>query len=233
MQIIESTALGVRSAIFRLRAPDAGPDFVLFPMVHIGAPAYYEEIERRLSNCDLILYEGVRSRTITLLTRAYRLMGSNRRLGLVQQSSMKLDRLKDRMVHSDVSAESFESRWRLVPAWMRILIYLIAPTLGLYLRWFATRQFIAKHLGMDDRKSADEILADDDIEKLQEVTVNWRDRHLVTVIEQHRGRYKTSEACIGVLYGASHMRAVLRHLIGRHRYYVTSSAWVTVFDLDG
>jgi hypothetical protein len=51
--------------------------FVLFPMLHVGAPSFYEEVTRRLQACDLVMTEGIRGRSLTssALTLTYRLFG--------------------------------------------------------------------------------------------------------------------------------------------------------------
>ena len=54
MQIIDSTVLGVRSAVWHLRLDDQSPQFFLFPMIHIADENFYEEVVKRLENCDLI-----------------------------------------------------------------------------------------------------------------------------------------------------------------------------------
>ena len=110
MQIIESTAFGVRSAILHLEASDGAPRFTLFPMIHVATPDFYREIGRRLDACDLILCEGVKSRTSSLLTLSYRFFAHNPRLGLVCQNTMNLDHLKGRLIHADVTGDAFDKR---------------------------------------------------------------------------------------------------------------------------
>ena len=231
MQIIESTVFGVRSAFYRLRGPDAQPTFHLFPMIHVADPDFYAEVTRRLEDCDLILYEGVKSPTTSLLTASYRFFAESPRLGLVLQHSMKLTHLRDRLVHADVSGEEFETRWSQLALWLRLLVPLAAPVYGYYMRYFATRSDVARHLGMNLRKSRDEILTDDWMDDLADVLVTWRDRRLLDVIEQERLRPENRGAAIAVVYGASHMRAVLKHLVVEQGYRVEEAEWATVFRL--
>jgi hypothetical protein len=40
MQFIETSDLGMRSAIYRLVHPAAALEWRLFPMLHVGEPAY-------------------------------------------------------------------------------------------------------------------------------------------------------------------------------------------------
>ncbi|MFB6395721.1 hypothetical protein [Polymorphospora lycopeni] len=55
MQIIEVGMLGVRASVLRLTRRDTPLRFDVFPMVHIGEPAFYTAVADRLRRCDLIL----------------------------------------------------------------------------------------------------------------------------------------------------------------------------------
>ena len=74
MQFIETSYASVRSAIYRLRRPDSGLEFRLFPMLHVGSPEYYAEVAARLEACDLVLFEGVAGRRTVFLTSWYRVV---------------------------------------------------------------------------------------------------------------------------------------------------------------
>lgn len=63
--------------------------FVLFPMIHLGAPDFYAEVARRLSRCDLILTEGVGGRRTSVVTLSYRLAGRIRRFGPLRTTSRR------------------------------------------------------------------------------------------------------------------------------------------------
>lgn len=231
MQIIESTDYGVRSVVLRLEAGEADPAFVLFPMIHVAEPSFYEEIGRRLEDCDLVLCEGVRSPTSSLLTSSYRFCADSPRLGLVSQSSMRMSHVADRMIHADVQGEAFEARWWRSGTWLRFLVPLVAPLFGLYLRYFGTRRLIARGLRLNLRRSRADTLRDDDFRELFALLLDWRDRRLIRVIDQQRRKHGDGEVCIAVLYGARHMKAVLRHLLDRCGYRVAKAEWTTVFEL--
>jgi hypothetical protein len=59
MQILEATDFAVRSAVLHLTRRTTPLRFEVFPMIHIGEPAFYEEVATRLRRCDLIIAEGV------------------------------------------------------------------------------------------------------------------------------------------------------------------------------
>jgi hypothetical protein len=62
MQFIEKNSFNVRSAVYELKKDGTGLEFLIFPMIHVGSREFYEEMSRRLSTCDLILAEGVKSK---------------------------------------------------------------------------------------------------------------------------------------------------------------------------
>ncbi|MEM7223970.1 MAG: hypothetical protein AAF495_13380 [Pseudomonadota bacterium] len=232
MQIIESSAFAVRSAVIRLEADEGRPSFVLFPMVHVGAPEFYAEVSERLGDCDIILCEGVKTRAVSLLTLSYRFYSENPKLGLVTQNrGMTIAHLKNRLVHADVSGDAFDRRWWDLKTWDRFLLLILAPLYGLYMRYFGTRAQMARALNLNLRKSREEILSSEDNEEIMTLLFHWRDRRLLEIIDQTLDEAHDGNQTIGVLYGARHMRAVIRHLIGRHSYRVAKSEWVTVFPL--
>jgi hypothetical protein len=200
-------------------------------MIHIADKAFYEDIAQRLDDCDLVLCEGVKSPTASLPTLSYRFCEKSPRLGLVSQKTMKLDHLEGRLIHADVSAKQFESRWSKLATWLRVILPLVVPLYGLYLRYFGTRADIARGLGMGLRKSRRDILADEEYEKVMDVILDWRDRRLLDVIDKTLLENANTGISIAVLYGASHMRAVIHHLTGNLGYRITKAEWVTVFTL--
>jgi len=236
VQIIDTSSLGVRSAFFRLEGGPGEPSFSLFPMLHVGEQAFYDGVTRRLEKCDIILYEGVKLTSwssSSLLASAYGGLANSPRLGLVTQKVMKLDHLADRLVHADVSGEDFASQWSKLGLGLRAAAVLTAPIARLYFRHFATRQAIAAFLGLNLLKSREEILQGNDFEAMDKVVLTWRDRHLIKVLEEHRQKHRGNPISIAVVFGASHMRAVIRYLmsIREPRYRVVSSEWITVFGL--
>jgi hypothetical protein len=88
VQIIEVGDLDVRSAVIRLRRRGTPLQFVFYRMVHIGRPAFYAKVSRRLKAAGVIVAEGVHgpsSVVCTAPTLSYRVARFNRRAGLVEQ----------------------------------------------------------------------------------------------------------------------------------------------------
>lgn len=66
MQLIEVSDFGVRSAEIWLGRVETPLRFALFPVLHLGTAAYYEEVTRRLQRCQLVVAEGISGRSIAV-----------------------------------------------------------------------------------------------------------------------------------------------------------------------
>ena len=73
VKAIEKSVIGVRTAIYDLEHPESGRKLRMFGMIHAATPEYYMEIQRELDDCDVVFYEGVRSRVVRWITLAYRI----------------------------------------------------------------------------------------------------------------------------------------------------------------
>jgi hypothetical protein len=60
VQIIEVTDVaGVRAAVHTFGRRSTPLQFVVFPMVHLAEAAFYEQVQAKLKDCDLVVAEGV------------------------------------------------------------------------------------------------------------------------------------------------------------------------------
>jgi hypothetical protein len=204
------------------------PQFLLFPMIHIGSADYYREVRSRLDGCDVILFEGVRSVRGKALTLSYSLMARRKRLGLVTQDALRLEECRAELLHADITTGEFVDGWLRIPWHWRVVISTVGPLYGAYRYLTASRASIAKGLGCEDLESRDEILQSDDMPELKELILHRRDARLVQALEGVLGASREAQV-VAVIYGAGHMRAVTRALMGKHRYRVVHSEWLTVF----
>lgn len=230
MQFIENSVIGVRAAYHRLSAGPESSDVCLFPMIHIGAPAYYAEVQRRLDSCDVVLFEGVRSFRVGMLTRAYSIATRSGRLGLVRQrDALDIPSVKQERIHADVSADQFADAWGDVPLYQRALLLLGAPLYGLWMYLTGTRQSIGRDLNTDSLESRDDLELFEGVPELEMALATTRDLRLVEeaskAVEQNGAGTR-----IGIVYGAAHMRVVSRLLMGKYGYRVVESEWMTVFN---
>lgn len=230
MQFIESSVIGVRAAYLRLSAGPRSPDVCLFPMIHIGSPAYYAEVKRRLDECDIVLFEGVRSFRAWMLSRAYSIATLRKRLGLVRQhDALEGALLNQRKIHADVSAEQFSVTWGDIPLQQRIILLLGAPLYGLWLYFTATRHSIGRRMSTEELESRRDFQRSEVVPEIEHALLTSRDLRLVEEVSAavEKGDATTR---IGVIYGAAHMRVVSRLLTSKFGYRVTESEWMTVFD---
>lgn len=233
MQFIEKNGFDLRSAIYRLGRDKDGLEFILFPMIHVGEKRFYEEVQRRLGECDLIFVEGVNSNKIKMLVLTYKVIERIKGFDLVTQHALSLSEFGDRIINTDMDGAVFDANWSSLPLRLRALMFVAVPVLAVYLYLRGTRSFIAEHLAFDDLPSRDEILMSDDgdWDKFEDVLVARRDRVLVDRIGQLDEEQRGQKKVVGILYGAGHMRTVARFLLSELKYRVTKAEWVTVFDL--
>lgn len=231
MQILETSVLGLRAARHRLISPGSQTSVTLFPMVHIGEQSFFDQVYADAFSHDVVLVEGVRSPVVRHLTASYRWI-EYAELGLVVQPAYpSSESVSARIVHADLSEEEFHKEWRNVPLWLRLATYITVPIIGLQGRFFASRESIASRLGMEDKPSRDEILSwDPTFEALQQCILGTRDDRLVDHLRSQLDQPSPQIQRLAIVFGARHMRAVLKEL-GDRNYSSIESDWQTVFRL--
>ncbi|HYA45175.1 MAG TPA: hypothetical protein VED59_06190 [Acidimicrobiales bacterium] len=231
MQIIESTPFGVRSSVMTMERAGARARFVLFPMIHLGAPSFYDEVACRLKKCDLVLSEGVTGRRTSFVTLAYRIAGRIRRFGLVDQGrGLRMLSLGVPVENVDATAAQFGRSWRRAPRFARILLLLAAPLFGLWLIVSGSRAFIARDIEVNDLPNPEDAFMPDPVAALSDAVVRDRDKLLCAAIAREADVAEDSaDKTIGVVWGAGHMPAVTHFLLGPLGYHVAKAEWVTVF----
>jgi hypothetical protein len=229
VQLIEVSAIGVRAGIVRMTSPTAKLVWLMFPMIHLGERTYYQQVEKKMAECDLVLAEGVDSRIVTALTSSYRLAASPAS-GLVRQPSEP--RATDHMTvqKSDISGAEFDSAWRKMPIGLRLGVPLLAPLYGLWLRYVANPDDWQSKLQTDDLASNDDLLLEGQEPAFFELVLHQRNEHLFHQIAAVQERWGNQAMVVGVAWGAKHIGAVVHYLSDRWNYVARSGEWVTVFD---
>lgn len=232
MQFIEKNSFHVRSAVYLLKKDGSALEFLLFPMVHVGSPEFYDEISRRLASCDLILAEGVKSRRVNLLTLSYRIVRHIRRMELVtQQDGMRIESFRAKILNTDIDGAAFDERWSSLPIFLRAQLLVLLPVYVVYLFLFGTRETLAENIALDDLPSSEEsLLADEDFELLDSLIIDERDRILIEHVARLEDQQNEARQ-IGIVYGAGHMRSTIRFLMQKLNYRIAKAEWVKVFDL--
>lgn len=227
MDIIDTGLMGVRSVILPMTRRATALRFTIYPMVHLGEPAFFAEISRRLRAHDLIVAEGIQgtSRAVRNLTRAYRMAGGQERLGLVTQTRDVVE-VGVPIVWADMTGDDFGRRWRKIPLAERVVVAGAAPIAGIYLRTFGSREFLAKYLRVDDDTAIDNWNPDSGIEKL---ISDERDALLLKALGEIYEQRRDDEINVAVVYGAGHALPTVRYLMG-FGYVTRTPEWVTVFN---
>lgn len=230
MQIIEASIFGLRSAQHRFLSPDGLLTITLFPMVHVGESEFFEEVYADAFAHDAVLVEGVRSPITRVITSSYRWINLAK-LGLtLQPPTPKQEAVRARIVHADLSTSEFHAEWRKIPLWLRLLVLLCAPFVGLGRRFVASRETLAKLAVMEDQRSSGEVLSwDPKFAAFEYCISDSRDARILECLEIELDRMPAAaETRLAIVYGAAHMRAVLADL--RKRGFRSSGAsWRTVF----
>ncbi len=228
MQIIESTPFGLRSAIWTLSSNKHAPKIHVFPMIHLADKSFFEQVEEKATNCDLILTEGVKSKLAPIIASAYSFAEKSKRLNLFVQPRIK----SDKCINIDISESNFDSSFAKIPFKTRLSLYTVAPLYGLCLRFFASRHYIATRQGVEIEKGRDEILFDEsDWDDIYELLVDKRDKIIIKNIQTILKDKNSERIDIAIVYGAEHMRAILKYLMDVEQYKVTRSEWLSVIEL--
>jgi hypothetical protein len=232
MQIIEVSVIGVRSAVITLTRRDTPMKVVFFPMIHLGTPAYYRAVMSGLSDCQLVVAEGIRgkSATTSVATLSYRLLRRNRKLGLVAQN-LDLEGLGIPVIRPDMTGAQFEQRWRqAVPLLQRMLLWCVVPIYALGMLVVGSRRMLARQLALDDLPTRQQELTNDAFENMDDVVVTERDRMLLEALLSIHAAHSSEDMSVGVVYGAGHVPGVAGVLVTRLGYRPRSAKWLTVFD---
>lgn len=201
-------------------------------MVHVGEPAFFETVYADAFSHDVVLVEGVNSPIVNRITRSYRWLKGSKRIDLkVQPHYPSPESYRAKIFHADLSGDEFLQVWRTVPIWLRLAVNIISPLIGAQVRWFGSRETIAKHLSLDDLPSRDEVL-DFSLETaaLTQAIVDARDARLLQRLAARLDNPGAGMRSLAIVYGAQHMRAVIRELKSRYGYIVDHGDWITIFN---
>jgi hypothetical protein len=199
-------------------------------MAHVGEQEFYELTYEDALAHDVVLFEGVRSPIVARVTRSYRwLVGSRAMVGLIVQPRLPRDQGPAQVIHADLTTEEFAKEWRAIPVWQRAAIYVLAPLVGLHRRWFSTRGKLAKDMACEDQPTYAELLAmTPESGGLTQAILHARDGRLLEKLGVELGPDLPTSRQIAIVYGAAHMRAVVRELTTKHGFVVVGSEWRTI-----
>jgi hypothetical protein len=219
MQFIESSIVGVRSAVLTLARRASPMRFQLFPMVHVGERSFYDQVTARLRNCAIIVAEGVATGFTPVQDRMARI---------------RFDHLVDQNVALDLDALGIPVFWEHTPRppesrKERLTATAVDSAGAVALRLLGRYGDPLRLPNLDEADDHDDRWADGRVDKwLRDRVVDRRDdalkRRLTSLHEEHHERPFT----VAVVYGAGHMPAVVEHLRGEYGYYIKDAEWLVV-----
>lgn len=235
MQIIEVTEFWVRSAVIRLRHRESPLQFVIYPMIHMAEPAFYEAVTTRLGNADIVVAEGIRSDRrrrsplLAALMLSYTTLRFNRRMKLVQQT-IDYRTLGVPVINPDVTVEEFEDDWRKVPLGHRLLAaWCILPAIALVRLFGGTQVIWSKAMEVNDLPSEEEEDQNDAVPPEVHVAfTGTRDDRLLAALYRLHEERGNEPIEVAVVYGAGHVAAIVEGLTTRLGYKARSADWLTV-----
>jgi len=223
VQYIESSVVGVRSAVITLKRRTTPLRFVLFPMVHVAERSFYDEVTTRLRGCDHIVAEGTPSHYSPMQT---------------WMAKLRFDDLVDQLVGLDLERIGPPVQWEFqapepprstgeqaVRTATDAAAAVLLKAMGRYgsPRKLPNLDEADEHDDRWDRAEAGGIGS-----YLNKKVLANRDEVLVKALSAiHRERYP-EQVTIGVVWGAMHMPAVVDRLGETYKYYVESAEWLTV-----
>lgn len=233
MQFLESSYVGLRSAFHELESDIVKPKFLVLPMVHIGDKSFYDEVSRRLDDCQTIVYEGVPGFRTRLLTQAYRITAKKKSLNLtLQRDAIRINDQEARKVHADVTSEGFAANWRGLPWLQQIGLTILAPLYGIWTYMFSTRESLAKGRSTDSLSNSNALRKDDSAIAVRDVFLTKRDEFIVLQIDKYLDVYKNEGETVAILFGAGHMPAIVSHLTEKHGYSSKKAEWISAITVS-
>lgn len=223
MQYIESSVIGIRSAVITLKHRVTPLSFVLIPMVHVAEPEFFREVAELAGTCALIVAEGAPSRYAPLQA---------------MMAGVRWDRLVDQLTALDLEALGVPVQWEYVlddrpktgleQAMAKAgdaAAAVVLRTLGRYGNPLGRLPSLDQADEHDDRL---ERVGGGPLGRLFESQLSGRDAQLVKALTAiHAGR-QHEPATIAVVFGALHIPAVVDCLTEKHGYRVASARWLTV-----
>ncbi|MEV0583178.1 hypothetical protein [Nonomuraea sp. NPDC050310] len=221
MRFIESNDLGIRSSVSTLRRPGTPMQFVLFPMVHIAQPAFYDEVATRLRGCGLIVAEGFPRPHMRRLRKL---------------ATHRLDDLVDQVVALDLESLGVPILWpehrvsdQAPTKWDHL-----AESAGAVATWLSRVSFPKDLPDVDDTTREDQPTG-----RIARVWGRFavedrdRDRALIAALAKVYRLHQQEPLVTAVVYGAHHMTAVADFLTGHLGYQPSHAEWLTVRDKRG
>jgi len=229
MQIVSGNALDVRVAVYHFTKPNSPHQFITFPMIHIGEPQFYQEIARRLAQCDIVLYEGIAAKKGIFAIKSYESIAKHLELSLQREELTKQGLSHIDFIHADLSKQEFEGYWRKIPLHQRMFFNSLTFLAYVYTLTQTTRADLLK-TNMNLRDEVPNLLGKKN--KIDDLILRRRDQRLIHHMERQMKIHEGIPKIIGIVYGARHIQTIMQYLLDQQKYVVKDAAWVIVFGAE-
>jgi hypothetical protein len=227
---VEVDDLGVRVVVVTLRRRGSPMTFLLFPMIHLGPPRFYEAIRAQVAECDIVVAEGAGRTLITsLLTMTYRVARLRSRSGLVVQN-LHADSFGIPSICPDMTSAEMRTGWRKVPMAHRLLIWCLAPAAMVTMLVLGPRAIVAQLATMDDEPTLADLNSELALPEIEALLGGDRDRKLVDTLATLHEQRSHEPVKVAVLYGAAHIPAAAHAMRARYGYVARDGRYVSVFE---
>lgn len=227
MEIISTGALGTRSAVIRLRRKGSELQFVVFPMLHVASPRFYADVTARLRECDVLVVEGVSSRSVLTwaLTASYRVIPKNRRAGVVVDNIRYAD-LGVPLVNPDVTAGELTRSWRTLPLRLRLMVWCMLPVVVVAQLLGGRKRLLSRSIQVND----DDLPEHEVDELLAGVFGGERDRRLFAALTELHAARSHERIDVAIVYGAAHVPPLVEAMLVTLGYRARSAEWLIALD---
>jgi hypothetical protein len=248
MQIVEHSIAGTRVAVLRLLSRRTPAEVLVFPMFHVAEPAFYRSVEDRLRDCDVLVVEGIKpapeeaegaaggapggaaagAAAAALLTLTYRLMPRLPHSGFVEDP-IDYPGLGRPVVTPDQDVAQFGREWQELPRRHRVTAASVAPVAAVVGLVAGRRLLLSAAAELNDLPTRDEELRAEGgfAERLESTLLGRRDELAVGAVGELIERAGEEQVRIGVVYGAAHVRGIVRGLARRHGFRPRDAEWLT------
>jgi hypothetical protein len=230
VQVVEVDELGVRAVVVTLRRRGSPMTFVLFPMIHLGSPQFYEAIRAQVAECDVVVAEGAGRTLITsLLTMTYRVARLRSRSGLVVQN-LYAGSFGIPWICPDMTSAEVRTGWRKVPVAHRLLVWCLVPAAAVIMLVLGPRAVVARVAAMDDEPTLADLNSELARPEIHALLSGDRDRKLVDALATLHEQRSHEAIKVAVVYGAAHIPAAAHAMRAMYGYVARDGRYVSVFE---
>ncbi|OJJ21573.1 hypothetical protein BKI52_13600 [marine bacterium AO1-C] len=227
MQIVSGNALDVRVAVYHFTKLNSPHQFITFPMIHIGEPQFYQEVARRLAQCDIVLYEGITAKKGIFAIKSYESIAKHLGLSLQREELKKKGLEHVEFIHADLSKQEFEGYWKKIPLHQRMFFNSITFLAYIYTLTQSTRADLVKDNNINLRDEVPNLFGKQ--KKIDDLILRRRDQRLIHHMERQIKIYANTPKVIGIVYGARHIQTIMQYLLDQQGYTVKDADWITAF----